>query len=77
MVKVKLFANFREIAGTKELEVDARTLSELMEVLKSKYPQFEKLYEYAIVMVNGRSVEGDEELDENDVVAFLPPVSGG
>ncbi|WP_456369854.1 MoaD/ThiS family protein [Geoglobus sp.] len=77
MVRVKLFANFREIAGAKELEVDAKTLGELMELLKSRYPQFEKLYEYSIVMVNGRVVEGDEVLDEKDVVALLPPVSGG
>ena len=77
MVRVKLFANFREIAGAKELEVDAKTLRELMELLKSRYPQFEKLYEYSIVMVNGKAVDGDKELDENDVVALLPPVSGG
>lgn len=78
MIRVKLFANFREIAGAKELEVNAETLGELLEVLKSRYPDFERLYDYAIIMVNGKSISGkDVRLNEGDEVALLPPVSGG
>ncbi|WP_457591041.1 MoaD/ThiS family protein [Geoglobus sp.] len=77
MVRVRLFANFREIAGTKELEVEAASLSELLEILRERYPEFEKLYEYAIIMVNRKSVSGDVKLEDGDEVALLPPVSGG
>ncbi|MBE8538805.1 MoaD family protein [Geoglobus acetivorans] len=78
MVRVKFFANFRETAGTNELEIEAKTLGELLESLKLRYPEMEKLYSYAIIMVNGRQVkDADLRLGREDVVALLPPVSGG
>jgi len=78
VVRVKLFANFREIAGERELEIDAESVEELLKKLEEIYPEFSRLYEYAIVMVNGRSVDDfSVRLEKNDVVALLPPVSGG
>lgn len=78
MVKVKLFANFREVAGRREVDVDAENLIELLEKLKNEFPEFEKLYGYAIIMVNGKRIENiDLKLGSEDVVALLPPVSGG
>jgi molybdopterin converting factor small subunit len=31
----------------------------------------------AIIMVNGRSVQKDSALNDNDVLALFPPVGGG
>ncbi len=79
MVRVKFFANFREIAGKKELEIDAGTLGEVLMRLLSLYPEFEMLMDYAVITVNGRIVDRNEDLvlEKEDVVAVFPPVSGG
>ena len=77
MVKVKLFANFREIAGKKEIEIDAKDTEELLEKLAEIYPEFRKLYDYAILMVNGNIAKGNVKLKKDDVVAIFPPLSGG
>ncbi len=77
MVKVKFFANFREVTGKKEEFVEANSLKELLKVLSEKYPGIEELYDYAIIVVNGRIVKDDVELKSDDVVAIMPPVSGG
>jgi len=79
MVRVKLFANFREIAGKREIEVDAENLKDLLEKLTSEYPEFEKLMDYAVIMVNGKIADRSENvgLRKHDAVAIFPPVSGG
>jgi len=84
MVRVKLFANFREIVGSRELEVDAKSVRELLDLLVKNYPKFkeyfseDKLKEYVHIMVNGKIVEDlSERLNQNDTVAIFPPVSGG
>ncbi len=79
MVLVKLFANFREVVGKKEIEIDAKNLKELIETLNQQYPDFHKLMEYAVIVVNGQIAEVDEdiELKDEDTVAIFPPVSGG
>jgi|Deesub1362A_J573_1020465.scaffolds.fasta_scaffold00099_40 molybdopterin synthase sulfur carrier subunit len=88
MVKVKLFANFREAAKAKEVEIEAKTVGELLNALVERYSSLEplffdtgKLREYVHIMVNGRHINNLEglgtELKEGDTVAIFPPVSGG
>ena len=77
MVRVKLFANFREVVGRREIEVEAKNLNELLEKLSRDYPNVKELYDYMIVVVNGKIVKENVELKDNDVVALMPPVSGG
>jgi MoaD family protein len=84
MVKVKLFANFREIAGKKILEIKARDVEELISRLVDLFPDMEDLIEreeYLHVMVNGIHINSLEKqrtkLEDEDVVAIFPPVSGG
>jgi len=84
MVKVKLFANFREIAGKKILEVEAEDVEELIGRLVSLFPGMRELVEreeYLHVMVNGVHINSLEKygtkLKNDDVVAIFPPVSGG
>ncbi|MET1125068.1 MAG: ubiquitin-like small modifier protein 1 [Archaeoglobaceae archaeon] len=85
MPRVKLFANFREAAGVKEIEIEAEKLSELLRKLAETFPKlgdvmFEggKLREYVNIMVNGRIVRGEDvELKDDDEVAIFPPISGG
>ncbi|MFO7967249.1 MAG: ubiquitin-like small modifier protein 1 [Archaeoglobaceae archaeon] len=84
MVKVKLFANFREVAGEREVSISAKSVEELVEKLRQKYPGMEELLsaeEYLHVSVNGSYITPDNyknmELGNQDVVAVFPPVSGG
>jgi molybdopterin synthase sulfur carrier subunit len=88
MARVKLFANFREVAGVREVEVKASTVEELLKKLTDLYPKltdliFEegKVRSYVHVMVNGKNIRGlkglKTEIGEEDTVAIFPPVSGG
>jgi len=85
MVRVKLFANLREIVKTSELTVEARTPMELLSELVKQFPDLKKylfkdgdVSDYIRVAVNGKIVDDLEvELKEDDVVAILPPFSGG
>ncbi len=86
MVRVKLFANFREAAGVREMEVEASNVGELLEKLTKMFPKLEMLFyekgvlrDYVNVMVNGRNIRGELSypLKDDDEVAVFPPVSGG
>jgi len=89
MVRVKLFANFREVAGAREIRVDAADVEELLRKISSMYEGMKELIydenggvrDYVQIMVNGTHIRGLDglktRLKENDVVAIFPPVSGG
>lgn len=87
-IRVKLFANLREFAGTRELEIDSGTVSEVLMDLCKKYPGFEKLLldgenikPYVNVFLNGQNVMDKggpgTTLHTDDEIAIFPPVSGG
>ena len=52
------------------------SLNELKLILKEKYPKLKNLSSYAIA-VNEEYVNYDIFLKPNDVIAIIPPVSGG
>ena len=54
----------------------AMTIGAFKLVLKEKYPKLEKIDSYAIA-VNETYAEAGFVLKEGDVVAVIPPVSGG
>lgn len=87
-IKVKLFANFREFAGTKELIVEGGTAIEVIESLCKKLPGFDKLIlkngelqPYINIFLNGddivKSGRLNAVLQNDDEMAIFPPVSGG
>ena len=76
-VKVLYFANVRETLG-KDFEIikfTGKTTDDLKTLLKNKYPQIAIILDISRFAVNGEYYEG--ELKEGDVVAVIPPVSGG
>ncbi|MCS7119104.1 MAG: ubiquitin-like small modifier protein 1 [Archaeoglobaceae archaeon] len=86
MPRVKLFAIFREIAGISEFDVEGRNIGEVLENVTEKFPKLKeiffadgKLREFVQIMINGKHFkeEMNFEVDEKDVVAIFPPVSGG
>ncbi len=87
-IRVRLFANFREYAGTKELELEGDTVAEILGILSERFPAMEKmifkgkdLQPYINIFLNGRDIlnSGDTGtvLHQNDEIAIFPPVSGG
>lgn len=92
-VEVKFFTSLREITGKKVDEIQLQntiTVDELLTLLSEKYGKNFREYIYnkkgdvqgfLSFLVNGKNInilQGfDTELQENDVVAILPPVGGG
>ncbi|AKO91617.1 molybdopterin converting factor subunit 1 [Priestia filamentosa] len=76
MIKILLFARLQEQVGKSELRVQysGQTVGELKEMLQKKY---NFLLDNVMVAVNEEYAFDEEKLSENDVVAFIPPVSGG
>jgi len=79
-ITIRLFASFRERAGTPEvrMELDERaTLSMLLDRLESIYPSISGMRGSLLKSVNGRYAEERVALNDGDTVALMPPVSGG
>lgn len=79
-VHLKLFAGVREIAGKEEIELDiaqGTTAGGLWERLLTDHPKLSSYTEVVKIAVNQDIVDRAIELQSEDEVAFLPPVSGG
>ena len=78
MIKVKLFGIAKEIVGSSSLEISVpiSTVDELLEHLKVKYPEFGKLTSL-LVAINDEYALPGAEINKMDIVAIIPPVSGG
>ena len=78
--RVLLFASLREAAGARELVVDLpepATAAALRSRLAADHPRIASLLQSAAIAVNEEYVPGDHPLADGDVVALIPPVSGG
>ena len=79
-VTVRLFATYREIVGSKALEVrlsDGATLRALLDSLYANHPRLKGYEETMLLAVNHEFAEPAARLREGDEVALMPPVSGG
>jgi len=73
-IKIIAFGQIAEITG-KELILKAADLDSLKRNLLQKFPELsDKKMAFA---VNRKLVENNITLNENDVVALMPPYSGG
>ena len=79
MVKILLFAGLSEKIGVQELMIEAagREVEALLQSMKEKYPQAAGELGQAMVAINEEFVDPDTVIQPNDVIAFIPPVSGG
>jgi molybdopterin synthase catalytic subunit len=77
-VRVRLFASYREAAGSGQLEIPLAAgarVSELVELLAARVPALRT--SRGLIAVNQTYVTDDPVLADRDEVAFIPPVSGG
>jgi len=86
IVNIRLFANFREATGKKDLplEVKGDTVESAVSSLIAAYPglgplmlQDGTLKPYVNILVNGKSASVGDKIKAGDELAIFPPVSGG
>jgi molybdopterin converting factor subunit 1 len=78
-IKILFFGITTDLIGASNLDFeisDTSTVLDFKNLLKKKHPQLENLDVYTIA-VNEVYAEDDLILKESDVVAIIPPVSGG
>jgi molybdopterin converting factor subunit 1 len=79
-VRVRLFARFRELAATGEIDLQVKSGATISDVKIQIPVLFPRMSEYApgmIVAVNSEMVGDSFLLKDGDEVALLPPISGG
>ena len=78
-ITVRTFASLRELSADRfEVELaDAATVADAWAALESRHPSVEAHRPYVRAARNGVYAPWDVALADGDVVAFLPPVSGG
>ena len=80
LVDVKLFASCRELIGkdkiTLELEKNQMTVGSLRKKILGLYPVLSSQIQF-VVAINCEVVDEITPVNSADVVAILPPVSGG
>jgi len=79
-VRVRFFAVLRERAGTAELRCKAppeTTVGELWAIIRRERPALAEFRGSVAFARNQEYVDSETPLQDNDEVAFIPPVSGG
>jgi molybdopterin converting factor subunit 1 len=78
--EVLLFAQLREAIGRDRITIDlseAATVSNALEILASQHRVINELRDKLAVAVNERYTRPEQTLNDGDVLALIPPVSGG
>lgn len=79
-IKVRLFANLRELVGEREITITVPggvTVSYLNNEILKMYPQLKSFSNKFVTSVNCKVTTGDTVITSSDEIALLPPVSGG
>jgi len=82
---IKLFANLRKAAGTKEASITGASVGGVVSELVKRYPALaESLLEngqirpHVIITINGHpTVDVNAPVAESDLIAIFPPIGGG
>ncbi len=77
---VRLFALYRERAGTKEFSLElpvGSTVADLTDAVRLRYPRLAPPDVKIVVAVNADYAEPEDPLKPGDDVCLIPPVSGG
>ena len=78
MAVLRLFASAREAAGISVARIEAQTVGDVLDEARRRYGEdFGAILAHSRVWLNGHPTDRHTVLREGDVVAVLPPVSGG
>ncbi len=78
-IQVLFFGILKDIVGKnlKELTINSQTsIADLKPILFEKFKGLDDFLNYSVA-VNEEYVDEDYVLQQNDIVALIPPVSGG
>ncbi len=75
MITVLFFGKLREIAGTSIDLPPVASTDELLDQLRLQYPALAA--EKYVVAVDKKTITANTMLNNNSIVALLPPFSGG
>lgn len=78
-IQILLFGITTDLLGTSSIELELSensTVAHLKSALTTQYPAFQKIAAYAVA-VNETYAKDNITLKPNDIVAIIPPVSGG
>ena len=79
-IQIKFFASCREIVGAREMRremEEGATVLDLWRVFRTEFTELGTLGENLFLACNGEYARPEDRLKDGDVVAFIPPVSGG
>lgn len=79
-LKILFFAKLKEIVGEAKLTISLKAgsrVSDLKNEIIKKYPLIADYQSIMVVSINQNFAFDDDELKDQDEVAFFPPVSGG
>ena len=76
MITVKLYGLLRLDSGIKERQLEAATVSQVLDHLQSLGISRKDL-NGAVILVNGESSNRRKKLNDGDVVQLLSPIAGG
>ncbi|MDP6063239.1 MAG: molybdopterin converting factor subunit 1 [SAR202 cluster bacterium] len=77
---MRLFASYREKAGTSEIEMiipQEATVSVVVLMVADRYPGITQRPDSLVIAVNQEYADHLHILSDGDEVALIPPVSGG
>jgi MoaD family protein len=78
VIRVRVFAVLRELAGAGELEGRGRTAGEVVDELGARFgARFADVAAVSSLVVNQERASRETVVADGDEVAILPPVSGG
>ncbi|NOQ91794.1 MAG: molybdopterin synthase sulfur carrier subunit [Flavobacteriaceae bacterium] len=78
-IKILFFGIAKDITGVNALDIELNDVfnsNELKDLLKEKYSKFNRINDFSLA-VNEAYIDEVYALKNNDVVAIIPPVSGG
>ena len=79
-IKIKLFANIRVLLGKSEIDLELQSGTDISTAIKNLSTNSQLLEEIkgtAMFSVNETYAEPNTCLKDGDVLAIIPPVSGG
>jgi len=77
MNKILFFAHLRDEVGEESVNIEAtgKTVAEVKALVAEQY-KVQKL-DHAMTAINEEFAPNEEVIKDGDVIAFIPPVSGG